>query len=135
MKANRLILFLLLWSSTYYVFGQDPNTTKLTWKVSSVTNESTGVKNDYVCDLIITPNYSVEWIQKKGEHRSTYEIKKTEGSWRSVDTDGSILYTLSIKGTLCQLTVSKVGNVRTIFFDFGGRSKQRFEVSEVKVIQ
>jgi hypothetical protein len=78
----------------------------------------------------------VEWIQRKDQMNTVYEITATEGSWEDVSRQGSITYLLSRNGKSVKMTIEKnaTGTFISLAFLVQGEfiSHQKFHVQSVQ---
>jgi hypothetical protein len=78
----------------------------------------------------------VEWIQKKGQLNTQYEVTGIEGNWVDLSTQGSITYLLSRNGKLVRMIMERnpSGIFITMYFSVQGQltAQQKFHVQSVQ---
>lgn len=125
-----------LFMLSFPTLSQNIATSTLTWVAERGTDLSTASTLDMKCSFITKNNTSVEWIQKKGEKRSEYEVTAVEGSWTDVSSNGAITYTLMRNGKPCKMTLERTGSGTFITMDFSKEgeytSRYRFQIISVQ---
>ena len=110
----------------------------VTFTCSGFQDQLSKVYADSKCQFIIYKNQKVAWIQKGGEVVFDLSVSRTEGKWRNISNDGSMVYRFKYenKGD-GRLTISRKNNTFKILFDLRGLENgdilNEYEVVDVKV--
>jgi hypothetical protein len=126
-----LLLFLAL-----PCLSQNILTSNLIWETDQVTDLQNQITTAYKAKFKTSASRSVEWIQRKDQMNTRYEITATEGSWNDISKPGSITYLLSRNDKVVKMTIEKnaTGTFITLAFSVQGEftSQQKFHVQSVQ---
>lgn len=116
--------------------SQNIKTTKLVWETDQVINLENQTSSVYNAKFKTNASQSMEWIQKKGQMNTLYEIARMEGSWEDISTQGTISYLLTRNGKSINMIIEKNSSGTFITMDFivPGQlpSRQKFHVQSIK---
>lgn len=136
-EHSRCFLFLLL--SLFLAspcLSQNIKTSRLVWETDRVTDLQNQTSTAYNGKFKTNANQSVEWIQRKGQMSTLYEVTNIEGSWKDVSTRGSITYLLTRNGKSVKMIIEKNSSGIFITLDFSVpgefTSIQKFHVQSVQ---
>lgn len=134
-KGNHLATLLLLMFATT-CFSQNITTSNLVWEADQVTDLQKQTTTKYIAKFKTNETQSVEWIQRKGQMSTRYEVTGTEGSWVDISKPGSITYLLARNGKSAKMTLEKnsSGIFVTLDFSVPGEftSIQKFHVQSIQ---
>ncbi|MBX2916855.1 MAG: hypothetical protein KF856_16420 [Cyclobacteriaceae bacterium] len=133
---KKLILIVLIISSIYRLSSaQDITSSTISWEADNATNKDTGAGHSLACTFKSSPE-SVEWIQKKGELKTTYKIVSIEGTWPDVSQPGSIAFVVERNGNHSKIIFSRAHGQVTVAIDFSRPGQtyamQEFNIKSVK---
>jgi hypothetical protein len=136
LTEKSLLLSVLLLFLALPCLSQNIITSNLVWETDQVTDLQNQITTAYKAKFKTNANRSVEWIQRKDQMNTVYEITATEGSWEDVSRQGSITYLLSRNGKSVKMTIEKnaTGTFITLDFSVPGEfiSQQKFHVQSVQ---
>jgi hypothetical protein len=130
---------LILLSALFFAssgLSQNIKTSKLIWQIDQVINLQNQTSSAYHAIFKTNADQSVEWIQKKGQLNTQYEVTGIEGNWVDLSTQGSITYLLSRNGKPVRMIMERnpSGIFITMYFSVQGQltAQQKFHVQSVQ---
>jgi hypothetical protein len=138
LKANpqTLVLQLIFTLICVTAFAQNPITSNLAWEVDEATDSQTNATITYGAQFKTYSNQYVEWVQRKGEMITRYEITSVEGVWTNISRNGNLVFNLMRNGKLAKMKIEKSSTGRFITLEFtlptGDLHRQKFHVKSVQ---
>jgi hypothetical protein len=115
--------------------AQNIETSNITWDADEIMDAEITNSVKYTCQFK-TNGRTVEWIQKKGEIKSTYNIVSTDGMWTDISKNGSIEYILERNGRQCKMILERTSSdiFITMYFNQSGEqsSTKKFHIKTVR---
>lgn len=131
------IIVLLVLNISIRSLAQDIETATILWEADRASNKQTNESHALLCSFKSTPAY-VEWIQKNGELKTTYQIISSEGTWNDVNQAGSITFIVERNGNRIKITFTRANGQVTVALDFSKPGQayavQEFNISNVQTI-
>lgn len=116
-----IVLFLLMVETNVHAQSGDILNDTITFTCSGFQDQLAKVPSEYECKFTICKNQVVIWDQNNGEVVFELPVSRTEGRWKNVSNDGSIIYRFKFdnKGD-GRLTISRKNDTFRILFDLRG---------------
>lgn len=125
--------FLIIASSCY---SQNIVTANLVWETDQATDLQTQSTSSYKAQFKTNGSTSVEWVQRKGQMTTLYNVEHVEGEWADISTSGSITYFLTRNDKSAKMIIEKKSSGTFITLDFSVpgefNSLQKFHVQSVQ---
>jgi hypothetical protein len=130
------ILFIVISLVTFASLqAQDIRTTKLTWTVTALTDQSTNKNSAYSCVFETNGQQAIVWKQKNGTYIETLGVTQLVGTWASVQANGQVVYNISLDSETGTLTFARNATGAYITIDLsqpgGSRLKHKYSVGQV----
>jgi hypothetical protein len=111
--------------------AQNITTQTLRWNVATTQEINTGKHTESADQIVSYGNTRIEWQDPKGAVKKTFTITDINGSWTNVQSNGSVLYEVSIgeqQGTVTFIRTSGELTVRIILLK-GEEDADLYEMS------
>ena len=109
--------------------AQDISQSTLHWKALEVTDGRTAATKATTSEFISNSAKSVQWIQRKGNLKTTFNVISVEGSWADIKEVGRITYVVELNGHSCSMRFERSSSELLIVMDFdqGGDASKRLK--------
>lgn len=117
------------------VQAQNISNSTITWEAQQVTDVESASTKLMSCQFVTKSGTTVDWVQKDGEMKTTFNIVETTGNWPDVSAAGTITYTLERKGKSCRMIIERSESGIFVTLDFSKlneyTSHLRFKIESV----
>lgn len=117
------ILITTVLISYFQLKAQNVLVTPLTWTVSQLTDLNNNKTMAYQCTFQTNGTQSIQWVQKK--MTSQLEVTRISGTWPEVNTDGIVVFDISVEGETGTLTFAKDSEGTSITIDLSQSGQTR----------
>ena len=122
--------------SSFPAAAQNVSQETLSWQADQVTDLQTNASVSMKCIFKTIGDGQVEWIQKNGTLKTTYNVTTAQGSWSNISQPGTITYTLARNGKTFKMILERSGPDITVTLDFSKAGEftavRRFRIVSVE---